>query len=111
MGARAAARVGAGLTSIAVPEIALPIYATTLTSIMVKPLLAPGDFDALLNDVRVTGFLIGPAPAWVRRHVRNARHPGNPSGYSHRRGCHFFFQRRTAGVDEGDQRSVRHDAA
>ena len=60
MGARAAARVGAGLTTIAVPEIALPIYATALTSIMVKPLLAPGDFDALLKDVRVTGFLIGP---------------------------------------------------
>jgi NAD(P)H-hydrate epimerase len=60
MGARAAARVGAGLTSIAVPEIALPIYATALTSIMVKPLPAPGDFDALLKDVRVTGFLIGP---------------------------------------------------
>jgi NAD(P)H-hydrate repair Nnr-like enzyme with NAD(P)H-hydrate dehydratase domain len=34
--------VGAGLTTIAVPEIALPIYATALTSIMVKPLAAPG---------------------------------------------------------------------
>jgi len=60
MAAHAAARVGAGLTTIAVPEIALPIYATALTSIMVKPLAAPADFDALLDDPRVTAFLIGP---------------------------------------------------
>jgi len=43
MAARAAARVGAGLTTIAVPEVGLPIYATALTSIMVVP-LAPGRF-------------------------------------------------------------------
>jgi NAD(P)H-hydrate epimerase len=60
MAARAAARVGAGLTTIAVPEIALPIYAAALTSIMVKPLLAPADFDGLLSDARFTAFLIGP---------------------------------------------------
>lgn len=35
MAARGAARAGAGLTSIAVPEIALPVYAATLNSIMV----------------------------------------------------------------------------
>jgi NAD(P)H-hydrate epimerase len=60
MASRAAARMGAGLTSIAVPEIALPVYAAALTSIMVKPLAAPADFDALLSDPRVKGFLIGP---------------------------------------------------
>jgi NAD(P)H-hydrate epimerase len=60
MAARAAARAGAGLTSIAAPEIALPIYAAALTSIMVKPLAQPQDFDALLSDKRITGFLIGP---------------------------------------------------
>jgi len=60
LAARAAARVGAGLTTIAVPEVALPIYATALTSIMVTPLAAPTDFDSLLDDPRVTGFLIGP---------------------------------------------------
>jgi NAD(P)H-hydrate epimerase len=60
MAARAAARVGAGLTTIAVPEIALPIYAAALTSIMVEPLAAPEDFDALLHDPRITAFLIGP---------------------------------------------------
>jgi NAD(P)H-hydrate epimerase len=60
MAARAAARVGAGLTTIAVPAIALPIYAAALTSIMVEPLAAPGDLEALLHDPRITAFLIGP---------------------------------------------------
>jgi hydroxyethylthiazole kinase-like uncharacterized protein yjeF len=60
MAARAAARAGAGLTTIAVSEIALPIYATALTSIMVRPLAAPEDFDHLLDDRRISAFLIGP---------------------------------------------------
>ena len=37
---------GAGLTSIAVPEAALPIYAAALTSIMVQPLSRPADLPA-----------------------------------------------------------------
>ena len=60
MAGRAAARAGAGLTTIAVSEIALPIYATALTSIMVRPLAAPKDFDHLLGDRRISAFLIGP---------------------------------------------------
>jgi len=56
MAARAAARAGAGLTTIAVPERALPIYAAALTSIMVQP----DDLDALLADPRYTACLIGP---------------------------------------------------
>ena len=48
MAARGAARAGAGLTTIAVPAIALPIYATALTSIMVEPLARPEDFVGLL---------------------------------------------------------------
>ena len=60
MAARATARAGAGLTTIAVPEIALSIYAAALTSIMVHPLAAPEDFDHLLGDRRFSGFLIGP---------------------------------------------------
>ena len=60
MAARAAARVGAGLTTIAVPEIALPIYAAALTSIMVHPLIDHEDFDRLLDDPRFSGMLIGP---------------------------------------------------
>ena len=60
MAARAAARAGAGLTTIVVPEIALPIYAAALTSVMVHPLAAPGDFDRLLGDRRFSALLIGP---------------------------------------------------
>jgi NAD(P)H-hydrate epimerase len=60
MAARAAARAGAGLTSIAVPDIALPIYAAALTSIMVHPLSRPEDFTQLLGDARYTALLIGP---------------------------------------------------
>jgi ADP-dependent NAD(P)H-hydrate dehydratase / NAD(P)H-hydrate epimerase len=60
MAARAAARAGAGLTSIAVPYVALPVYAAALTSIMVQPVSRPGDFLRLLEDKRYSGFLIGP---------------------------------------------------
>jgi ADP-dependent NAD(P)H-hydrate dehydratase / NAD(P)H-hydrate epimerase len=60
MAARAAARAGAGLTTIAVAERALPAYAASLTSIMIRPLSVPQDFVALLRDQRITAFLIGP---------------------------------------------------
>jgi NAD(P)H-hydrate epimerase len=60
MAARAAARSGAGLTTVAVPAIALPIYAAALTSIMVAPLGGPEDFVHLLGDPRINAFLIGP---------------------------------------------------
>jgi hydroxyethylthiazole kinase-like uncharacterized protein yjeF len=60
MAARAAARAGAGLTTIAVAPIALPVYAAALISIMVQPLAMPEDFGCLLDDNRYTAFLIGP---------------------------------------------------
>jgi hydroxyethylthiazole kinase-like uncharacterized protein yjeF len=60
MAARAAARIGAGLTTIAVPDIAFPVYAAALTSIMVQPLRQAGDLGRLLSDPRYTAFLIGP---------------------------------------------------
>lgn len=60
MAARAAARAGAGLTTIAVSMEALPVYAAALTSIMVSPVAAPADFDRLLADSRYSGLLIGP---------------------------------------------------
>jgi ADP-dependent NAD(P)H-hydrate dehydratase / NAD(P)H-hydrate epimerase len=60
MAARAAARVGAGLTTIAVPDIAFSIYAAALTSIMVQPLSQRNDLARLLSDSRYTAFLIGP---------------------------------------------------
>jgi ADP-dependent NAD(P)H-hydrate dehydratase / NAD(P)H-hydrate epimerase len=60
LAARAAARVGAGLTTIAVPEAGLPVYAAALTSIMVRPLAQPQDFARLLADARISALLIGP---------------------------------------------------
>jgi hydroxyethylthiazole kinase-like uncharacterized protein yjeF len=60
MAARAAARAGAGLVTIAVPEVALPIYATALNSVMVLPLAVPEQFDGFLQDHRLTAQLIGP---------------------------------------------------
>ncbi len=60
MAARAAARAGAGLTTIAVPEVALPIYAASLTSIMVRPIVTPADFLHLLNRSQFSAWLIGP---------------------------------------------------
>jgi NAD(P)H-hydrate epimerase len=60
LSALAAARSGAGLTTVAVPEIAFPIYAAALTSIMVRPLADREAFDRLLEDKRFTAFLIGP---------------------------------------------------
>jgi hydroxyethylthiazole kinase-like uncharacterized protein yjeF len=60
MAARAAARSGAGLTTIAVPEHAFAIYAAALTSIMAQPLARDEDFAQLLADPRYTAFSIGP---------------------------------------------------
>jgi hydroxyethylthiazole kinase-like uncharacterized protein yjeF len=60
MAARAAARSGAGLTTIAVPEHAFAIYAAALTSIMAQPLAQHEDLARLLVDSRYTAFSIGP---------------------------------------------------
>ena len=58
--ARMAARAGAGLTTIAVPEISLPICAPALTRVMVRPAATPGDFDALLGGRRISALLTSP---------------------------------------------------
>ena len=60
MAARAAARMGAGLTTIAVSDEALPIYAAALESVMVKSISATQDREQLISDDRVTAYLIGP---------------------------------------------------
>ncbi|MES2208060.1 MAG: NAD(P)H-hydrate dehydratase [Pseudomonadota bacterium] len=60
LAAFAAARAGAGLTTVAVPLIAYPIYAAALTSIMVLPLSKPEDLEARLTDPRISALLIGP---------------------------------------------------
>lgn len=72
MAARAAARIGAGLTTVAVPKIALPVYAAALTSVMVSPIIKHKDLAHLLSDSRYTGLLIGPGAGLkksTRQHV------------------------------------------
>jgi NAD(P)H-hydrate epimerase len=60
LAARAAARVGAGLVTVAAPEPAFPIYAAALTGVIVAPIARHGDFAALLADRRRNAALIGP---------------------------------------------------
>jgi len=60
MAARSAARIGAGLTTVAVPQEAWSVYAATLTSVMVQTVSVPEEFNRLLGDRRFTGLLIGP---------------------------------------------------
>lgn len=60
LAARAAARIGAGATTVAVPAVAFPIYAAALTSIMVHALDEPAALDRLLAARAYTALLIGP---------------------------------------------------
>jgi NAD(P)H-hydrate epimerase len=64
MTARAVARVGARLKTVAVDvsqgEAAIMVYATTLISIMLTPIAKLQDLDIMLTDTRITGLLIGP---------------------------------------------------
>jgi NAD(P)H-hydrate epimerase len=81
LAARAAARAGAGLTTIAVPKAGLAVYAAALTSIMVRPLVRAQDLETLLADPRFTALLIGPGAgvnAATRRHARAMLRTGRP---------------------------------
>ncbi|HEU0217599.1 MAG TPA: NAD(P)H-hydrate dehydratase [Stellaceae bacterium] len=60
LAARAAARVGAGLVTVAASEAAFPVYAATLTGVIVAPIAGLDDFDGLLADKRRNAALIGP---------------------------------------------------
>jgi ADP-dependent NAD(P)H-hydrate dehydratase / NAD(P)H-hydrate epimerase len=60
LAARAAARLGAGLVTVAVPEPAFPIYAAALTGVIVHPIGDIEAFGALLADKRRNAALIGP---------------------------------------------------
>ena len=82
LAAHAAARAGAGLTTIAVPLSALPNYAATLTSIMVQPLVGEDDFAQLLSDPRFSAVLIGPGAgtgAETRKRVLTTLASGHPT--------------------------------
>jgi len=60
LAARAAARLGAGLVTVAAPEAAFPIYAAALTGVIVHPIGGIEDLRALLEDRRRNAALIGP---------------------------------------------------
>lgn len=72
LAARSAARVGAGLVTVAAPEPAFAIYATSLTGIIVAALAGPTDLDALLADTRRNAALIGPGAGTIRETRDNA---------------------------------------
>ena len=63
--AMAAARVGAGVVSIAGAPAALRVHAAHVTSIMLKPVERSAEIAALLEDARVTAAVIGPGAGVV----------------------------------------------
>jgi ADP-dependent NAD(P)H-hydrate dehydratase / NAD(P)H-hydrate epimerase len=60
LAARAAARIGAGLVTVAAPAAAWPIYAAALAGVIVRPVERAEDFAELLADARRNALLIGP---------------------------------------------------
>lgn len=60
LAARAAARIGAGLVTVAAPLPVFPVYAAALDSVLVRPLAESGGFAALLTDTRFKAVLVGP---------------------------------------------------
>jgi len=60
LAARAAMRAGAGMVTIASAPEAVPIYATEMAGVLVKPVARPADFVALLEDKRKVAILVGP---------------------------------------------------
>jgi hydroxyethylthiazole kinase-like uncharacterized protein yjeF len=60
LAAQAALRSGAGLVTVAAPQVAAAIYAAALTGIIVQPVAGLGEFRALLTDPRRNAALIGP---------------------------------------------------
>jgi NAD(P)H-hydrate epimerase len=69
LAARAALRSGAGLVSVACDDESLPVYATSFSSIITKPISSAEAFCKLVEDVRVTSIIIGPG-AGINEHTR-----------------------------------------
>lgn len=60
LSAYAAARIGSGVTTLLVPKIAFTVYASALSSIMVKTFDDIDTFNESISDTRISSFLIGP---------------------------------------------------
>jgi NAD(P)H-hydrate epimerase len=72
LAARAAARIGAGLVTVAAPASAWPIYAAALTDTIVQPMADDAAFAQLITDPRKNAILVGPGAgtdASTRAHV------------------------------------------
>jgi ADP-dependent NAD(P)H-hydrate dehydratase / NAD(P)H-hydrate epimerase len=81
MAARAAARIGAGLTTVAVPESAFSIYAAALEGSMIEPLSEQHDLARLLIDHHFRACLAGPGMGLhetTKRHVLCLLQKGQP---------------------------------
>jgi NAD(P)H-hydrate epimerase len=60
LAALGAARIGAGLVTVAAPAAAWPVYAAALTGVIVRPVARGEDFAELLADERRNAVLVGP---------------------------------------------------
>jgi NAD(P)H-hydrate epimerase len=60
LAARAAGRMGAGLVTLAAPAAQWPVYAASLTSIIVQPFAGIAGYRKLLTDRRRNSLLLGP---------------------------------------------------
>lgn len=72
LSAKAAARVGAGLVTVAAPAPVWPVYAAALESIMVQPIDNTGKLTDILSDVRKNVLVLGPGAGVseaTRQHV------------------------------------------
>lgn len=79
LSALSAARVGAGLVTVAAPEPAWAVYASALTSVMVQPLDDAGGLPYLLADERRNVIVVGPGAGVseaTRQHVLAALKTG-----------------------------------
>jgi NAD(P)H-hydrate epimerase len=75
LSALAAARIGAGLVTLAAPRAAWEVYAAALTSIMVQPFKDERAFGDILSDARKNAIAIGPGAGLsnaTRAHVLTA---------------------------------------
>jgi hydroxyethylthiazole kinase-like uncharacterized protein yjeF len=60
LAARGALRAGAGLVTLASPGSALSVNAAASTSVMVRRVDGPGEFEAFLTDPRINALVLGP---------------------------------------------------
>ena len=112
LAARAAARIGAGLVTLAAPEAAWPVYAAALTGVIVQPVATQAAFDALLADARRNALLIGPGAgttAETRAHALAALATGR--GVVLDADALTVFAAGAPDALRSDRRAVRDDAA